>query len=169
MSITIEDIQKKQFSVKSRGYDKAEVDNFLEDIMAQMDSTDNELNELRRKCSALYETINDYKKTEDTMKELLVLAKDKHDQIISDAKAEADKMLENAKAESETLVAQANEKYAEMTNGMDQEVEKLRIQTASMKAEYTLFKQKIEDLLQAQIQMFRDMDNEETAAPEEKE
>ena len=74
MAISIEDIQKKQFTTRSRGYDKFEVDTFLEDIMMQMDSTENELNDLRRKCSTLYETINVYKQTEDSMKELLLLS-----------------------------------------------------------------------------------------------
>jgi len=66
MAITIEDIQKKQFSTRSRGYDKFEVDTFLEDIIMQMEQMDSELEELRRKCSSLYETINVYKQTEDS-------------------------------------------------------------------------------------------------------
>ena len=77
MAITVDDIQKKQFSTRSRGYDKFEVDTFLEDIMMQMEQTETELDELRSKRSSLYETINVYKQTEDSMKEVLLIAKER--------------------------------------------------------------------------------------------
>ena len=103
MAISIEDIQKKQFTTRSRGYDKFEVDTFLEDIMMQMDSTENELNDLRRKCSTLYETINVYKQTEDSMKELLLLAKEKKEEIISKANEQAQEIIDAAKAKASEM------------------------------------------------------------------
>ena len=122
MAISIEDIQKKQFTTRSRGYDKFEVDTFLEDIMMQMDSTENELNDLRRKCSTLYETINVYKQTEDSMKELLLLAKEKKEEIISKANEQAQEIIDAAKA-----------KASEMTNGLDTRLEQLKAETTQEK------------------------------------
>ena len=140
MAISIEDIQKKQFTTRSRGYDKFEVDTFLEDIMMQMDSTENELNDLRRKCSTLYETINVYKQTEDSMKELLLLAKEKKEEIISKANEQAQEIIDAAKA-----------KASEMTNGLDTRLEQLKAETETMKKEYDTFKAKFEDMLTAQL------------------
>lgn len=140
MAISIEDIQKKQFTTRSRGYDKFEVDTFLEDIMMQMDSTENELNDLRRKCSTLYETINVYKQTEDSMKELLLLAKEKKEEIISKANEQAQEIIDAAKA-----------KASEITNGLDTRLEQLKAETETMKKEYDTFKAKFEDMLTAQL------------------
>lgn len=140
MAISIEDIQKKQFTTRSRGYDKFEVDTFLEDIMMQMDSTENELDDLRRKCSALYETINVYKQTEDSMKELLLLAKEKKEDIISKANEQAQEIIDTAKA-----------KASEMTNGLDSKLEQLKAETEAMKKEYTAFKQAFENMLKTQL------------------
>lgn len=140
MAITIEDIQKKQFTTRSRGYDKFEVDTFLEDIMMQMDSTENELNELRQKCSTLYETINIYKQTEDSMKELLMLAKEKKEDIISKANAQA-----------EEIVSAAKEKASDMMNGLDVQLEQLKVETEAMKNEYNTFKARFEEMLKAQL------------------
>ena len=140
MAISIEDIQKKQFTTRSRGYDKFEVDTFLEDIMMQMDSTENEFNYLRRKCSTLYETINVYKQTEDSMKELLLLAKEKKEEIISKANEQAQEIIDAAKA-----------KASEMTNGLDTRLEQLKAETETMKKEYDTFKAKFEDMLTAQL------------------
>lgn len=140
MAISIEDIQKKQFTTRSRGYDKFEVDTFLEDIMMQMDSTENELDDLRRKCSALYETINVYKQTEDSMKELLMLAKAKKEDIISKANEQAEEIINTAK-----------EKASEMTNGLDAKLEQLKAETEAMKKEYNTFKQAFENMLKTQL------------------
>lgn len=140
MAISIEDIQKKQFTTRSRGYDKFEVDTFLEDIMMQMDSTESELDDLRRKCSALYETINVYKQTEDSMKELLLLAKAKKEDIISKANEQAEEIIKTAK-----------EKASEMTNGLDAKLEQLKTETEAMKKEYSTFKQAFENMLKTQL------------------
>ena len=140
MAITVDDIQKKQFSTRSRGYDKFEVDTFLEDIMMQMEQTETELDELRSKCSSLYETINVYKQTEDSMKEVLLIAKEKKDDIIDKANEEAEK-----------IVADAKTKADEMLNGMDVQIEMLKKQTEDMKAQYADFKTKFEELLKSQL------------------
>ncbi|MBP3347429.1 MAG: DivIVA domain-containing protein [Clostridia bacterium] len=140
MAITVDDIQKKQFSTRSRGYDKFEVDTFLEDIMMQMEQTETELDELRSKCSSLYETINVYKQTEDSMKEVLLIAKEKKDDIIDKANEEAEKIVADAKAKAD-----------EMLNGMDVQIEMLKKQTEDMKAQYADFKTKFEELLKSQL------------------
>ncbi len=140
MAITVDDIQKKQFSTRSRGYDKFEVDTFLEDIMMQMEQTETELDELRSKCSSLYETINVYKQTEDSMKEVLLIAKEKKDDIIDKANEEAEKIVADAKAKAD-----------EMLNGMDVQIEMLKKQTEDIKAQYADFKTKFEELLKSQL------------------
>lgn len=140
MAITVDDIQKKQFSTRSRGYDKFEVDTFLEDIMMQMEQTETELDELRSKCSSLYETINVYKQTEDSMKEVLLIAKEKKDDIIDKANEEAEKIVADAKAKAD-----------EMLNGMDVQIEMLKKQTEDMRAQYADFKTKFEELLKSQL------------------
>ncbi len=140
MAISIEDIQKKQFTTRPRGYDRFEVDTFLEDIMMQMDSMENELNDLRRKCSSLYETINVYKQTEDSMKEILLLAKEKKEEIITKANEQAEGIIGAAKAKAD-----------EMTNGLDTKLEQLKAETEAMKKEYSSFKSTFEDMLKAQL------------------
>ena len=140
MAISIEDIQKKQFTKRPRGYDRFEVDTFLEDIMMQMDSMENELNDLRRKCSSLYETINVYKQTEDSMKEILLLAKEKKEEIITKANEQAEGIIGAAKAKAD-----------EMTNGLDTKLEQLKAETEAMKKEYSSFKSTFEDMLKAQL------------------
>lgn len=150
MAISIDEIQKKQFSKRSRGYDIFEVDTFLEDIMMQMEQTESQLDELREKCSSLYETINVYKQTEDSMKEILVIAKGKGDEIIAKANDEANAIIESAK-----------QKADEMLGGMDKQIEQLRIEGEKMKQQYSEFKNKFEELLKTQLNSIEKFDDVE--------
>lgn len=150
MAISIDEIQKKQFSKRSRGYDIFEVDTFLEDIMMQMEQTESQLDELREKCSSLYETINVYKQTEDSMKEILVIAKGKGDEIIAKANDEANAIIESAK-----------QKADEMLGGMDKQIEQLRIEGEKMKQQYSEFKNKFEELLKTQLDSIEKFDDVE--------
>lgn len=150
MAISIDEIQKKQFSKRSRGYDIFEVDTFLEDIMMQMEQTESQLDDLREKCSSLYETINVYKQTEDSMKEILVIAKNKGDEIIAKANDEANAIIESAK-----------QKADEMLGGMDKQIEQLRIEGENMKRQYSEFKNKFEALLKTQLDAIEKFDDTE--------
>ena len=149
MAITIEDIQKKQFSTRSRGYDKFEVDTFLEDIIMQMEQMETELEELRRKCSSLYETINVYKQTEDSMKEILVIAKEKKDEII-----------EGANQQAQSIVAEAQAKAEELMGGMDERVQALVAREQELKTNYLEFKAQLEAMLKTQLTVVEQFDNE---------
>ncbi|MBE5817754.1 MAG: DivIVA domain-containing protein [Clostridiales bacterium] len=148
MAITIEDIQKKQFSTRSRGYDKFEVDTFLEDIIMQMEQMDSELEELRRKCSSLYETINVYKQTEDSMKEILVIAKEKKDEIIEGANQQAQAILDDAQT-----------KANELMGGMDERVKEIAQRELELKTNYIEFKTQLEAMLKAQLTAIEEFDN----------
>ena len=148
MAITIEDIQKKQFSTRSRGYDKFEVDTFLEDIIMQMEQMDSELEELRRKCSSLYETINVYKQTEDSMKEILVIAKEKKDEIIESANQQAQAILDDAQT-----------KANELMGGMDERVKEIAQRELELKTNYIEFKTQLEAMLKAQLTAIEEFDN----------
>ena len=148
MAITIEDIQKKQFSTRSRGYDKFEVDTFLEDIIMQMEQMDSELEELRRKCSSLYETINVYKQTEDSMKEILVIAKEKKDEII-----------EGANQQAQAIVDEAQAKANELMGGIDERVNAIAQKELELKTNYIEFKTQLEAMLKAQLTAIEEFDN----------
>ena len=148
MAITIEDIQKKQFSTRSRGYDKFEVDTFLEDIIMQMEQMDSELEELRRKCSSLYETINVYKQTEDSMKEILVIAKEKKDEIIEGANQQAQAILDEAQTKANDLMG-----------GIDERVNAIMQKELELKTNYIEFKTQLEAMLKAQLTAIEDFDN----------
>ena len=51
--ITVDLIAHKEFSISSKGYDQAEVDNFLDDICEEMERMEKEIMDLRQKTTAV--------------------------------------------------------------------------------------------------------------------
>ena len=49
--VTADMIAEKEFSIESKGYNKNEVDNFLDEICEEMDRLSNEIQDLRQKTT----------------------------------------------------------------------------------------------------------------------
>ena len=110
MAITQDDIQNKQFSVKSRGYDKYEVDVFLDEITDQFAAYENELNTLKEKLSMMYGQLNSYKEKEGVVVELMQFAQTRSDEIINEANVRAASIVETAERDCEEVCKQLAEK-----------------------------------------------------------
>ena len=52
--VTVELISNKEFSIESRGYNKQEVDNFLDDICEEMERMETEIKDLRQKTTVVH-------------------------------------------------------------------------------------------------------------------
>ena len=53
--ITVDLISSKEFSFEAKGYNRQEVDNFLDDICEELERMDKEIAELRQKTTAVYQ------------------------------------------------------------------------------------------------------------------
>ncbi len=98
------DIREKEFETKLRGYDKEQVDEFLNEIMSDMatlykDNTKltDEINELKAKCAEL-------EAKEATVSQSLELAKYQCEEMRKNAQFEAKAIIDNAKADAESFL-----------------------------------------------------------------
>ena len=112
------DIQNREIKSKMGGYDKKDVDDFLEEIRGSYEELYKENQSLKEKISSLSEGIQYYKKMESTLQKALVLAektstetqeaaKTQADSVMSEATAKAEAMTREAKAEIESLRREA--------------------------------------------------------------
>ncbi|UCF86949.1 MAG: DivIVA domain-containing protein [Nitrospiraceae bacterium] len=72
MKITPLDIQKKQFSVRLKGFDKGEVDSFLKLIREQLEELIRENALLREESSRIEKELTDYREIESELKNTLI-------------------------------------------------------------------------------------------------
>ncbi|NLC73084.1 MAG: DivIVA domain-containing protein [Ruminococcaceae bacterium] len=102
-----QDIREKTFEkAVFGGYDMGGVDDYLDEIAAELDAAQKENMTLRAKLKVLVEKIEEYRQSEDAMRLTLVSAQKLAGQIENDAKARASKILD----EANTAAAKAYEK-----------------------------------------------------------
>lgn len=80
------------------GYDMAGVDDFIDLLTADYTALYNETNTLKSKMRVLVETIEEYRRQQESIKKELEDAKTEAQRIISEARAQADRMTQNAEA-----------------------------------------------------------------------
>ena len=74
MKITPIDIQQMVFQVKFRGYDRDEVNRFLEELALTVENANRENSLLREKLTATEQQVTDLRRTEATLSNTLVSA-----------------------------------------------------------------------------------------------
>ena len=144
--ITVEVIAHKEFSISSKGYNQAEVDNFLDDICDEMERMEKEMTELRQKTTMVHPAAAPAPVaagvTEDqerSFREVLEMAMQVKDDTIRKAREDAEAI--RAKAETEAT---------ERLDGLSEEKETLVKAVADLKAAGAEYREKFEALLQAQ-------------------
>ena len=143
--ITADMIAEKEFTIESRGYNKDEVDTFLDLICEEMDRLNNEIQDLRQKTTIVRpaapapETSGVTREDENRFREILEMAATVKEETIRKAKEDAEAI--RLKAETE-----ANERL----NGLAEEREDLEKEVAALKETALEYRRKFEELLHAQ-------------------
>ncbi|MFS8541691.1 MAG: DivIVA domain-containing protein, partial [Tissierellales bacterium] len=138
--ITPLDIQNKEFRRSIRGYNEAEVDEFLDEVMKDFEKLYKENMELKDKILVLNEQIDRYNSLEHTLKETLIVAQSTADEVISAAKEKAKNIIENANVEAKRLIDEANE-----------EVYRIKKAYENLLREMFLFKTRYKSFIEAQL------------------
>lgn len=109
------EIQTTKFATAPMGYKKAEVDQFMADVLKDFEFLYKGSAESNERIKSLSKMLESYKGMEDTMKNTLVVAQSSAEQLTSSARNEADTIIAEAKQKSKEIIAKANENLAELT------------------------------------------------------
>ena len=142
--ITADMIADKEFSLESRGYNKDEVDTFLDLICEELDRLNNDIQDMRQKTtmvrpSAPAAESSVSREDENKFREILEMAATVKEETIRKAREDAEAI--RLKAETE-----ANERL----NGLAEEREVLEKEVNALKETAAEYKRQFEELLHAQ-------------------
>jgi len=112
-SISPLEIRKRQFSARFRGWDKAEVAQFLEALAEDLEEVFRELDEMERENTRLKEENTRHRETEATLKETLLLAQRSADSLREASERDAGRILGEAESKAGRMIQQAFERMAE--------------------------------------------------------
>ena len=107
MRITPLDIQQMVFRVGFRGYDKDEVNRFLEELAQTVESLSLDSTVQRERILALEQQLAELKRTESTLSSTLLSAQSLAEDLKRNAQREADLIVKEAELKAGELIRQA--------------------------------------------------------------
>ena len=113
MRITPLDIQQMVFKVNFRGYDKEEVNRFLEELAQTVESLNRDHAVQREKIAFLEQQLAELKRTEATLSNTLLSAQSLADDVKQNAQREADLVIKEAELKAGELIRQARVELTE--------------------------------------------------------
>lgn len=112
MSLTPLDVKKQEFDKVFRGYDPVAVDAFLELAAEEMGDLVSRLHALEERLKGANETLEDYRRMEQALKDTMVSAQRVADESKETAQKDADLIRREARVEADRIVAEAESKRA---------------------------------------------------------
>ncbi len=147
--ITPMDLRTKTFKKALNGYDKKEIDEYMELLIADYEKVYKQSVETGDKINTLTKLLDSYKGMEDTMKESLIVAQKTADDLIRNATERAEIIVDEAKIEAKNLVAEATS-----------EVNRINTQLSELKSAMDMYRTKAVGMLTAQIEVVNKFETE---------
>lgn len=157
--LTAKDINNKKFEQTRPGYKPEEVDDFLREIALQITQMQKDKEEIEKKIEVLVESVREYKKDEDALKDALIGAQKQGRAVVQEAHEKADQ-----------IIAEAHVKAEEIIGNTRVQLEKEKHCLAKMQQEVSDFKQNLLSMYKAHLEQitaipeFEDEPEEEPAA-----
>ena len=142
MDLSPNDIRNYEFPNQMRGYDKEEVDSFLDQIATVLENMKQETLRLSMENDSVKSQLESLKQFEDTIKGAAIDARQNADTTIANAKEKSEKMLSEAKQEAENLVGSQESKLKDY----NQQLERLEHTKSS-------FVDEIKDIINLHLKM----------------
>jgi len=120
MKITPLDIQQMVFRVKLRGYDREEVNRFLEEVAQTVESLNRDHAAQRERIAFLEQQVSELKRTESTLSNTLVSAQSLADDVKRSAQRDADLVIKEAELKAGELIRQARVELGETQRDLSQ-------------------------------------------------
>ena len=136
MKITPLDIQQAGFKIKLRGYDRQEVDSFLDLVTEDYEAMIRENNALREKAADYENQLTELRKREATLSGTLMKAQDL-----------VEEMKHNAQKDAALIVKEAELKAEEMTHMAREEMAAIKRDVLDLQKQRMLFLEKIRSLI----------------------
>lgn len=148
--LTPMDIHNKEFKRSFRGYNEAEVDDFLDKVMEDYELLYKENSDLKDRINIMNEKLQSYANMETTLNNTLIVAQNTAEELKKNAAKEAELIIQNAQQNAEKILQKAN-----------QEVVRIRMELESNRKQLNVFKAKFRSLLEGQLEAVISIDDRE--------
>lgn len=142
MALTPLDIHNKEFSKAFRGYDEDEVNEFLDQIIKDMEILIKEKRELEEKVGAITERLTHFTNIEETLSKSILIAQET-----------AEEVKNNARKESQLIIKEAEKNADRIINEALAKSRKVVLEIEELKKKAAVYRIRFRSLLEAQLEM----------------
>ena len=144
--LTPNDIENKVFKKsKMKGYDIDDVEDFLEQLLADYEALYKENTEIKDKFNAMQESISYYKSVEEGI-----------NKTIENAQSTADNMKEVAKREAETIKQEAEADARRHIEELNNEIRRKEELLEDKKKQMQIYRIRVSSMLEAQLKILNE-------------
>lgn len=137
------ELKNKSFSKSLKGYNPAEVDEYIEFLIGKYTEAYRENNELERKLHVVVTNLDEIKDEEESIRSTLISAQKMADKIVADAKERADIITGAIKERCDAVIAE----FKEQLGAEKQEMWELRTRIVEFKKElFDMYRGHIESI-----------------------
>ncbi|MDO4559975.1 MAG: DivIVA domain-containing protein [bacterium] len=118
--LTSLDVVNQSFKKSLRGYDAAEVDEFLDHVAEALQNYNQKNKELERELAAKQESLAEYERMKDVLHEALLMAQKSADERVKSAREQANKILSDAREQADSMCREAAAEADRLRAGVEQ-------------------------------------------------
>lgn len=151
--LTLDDIRNLELEKVRGGYRKEGVEEFVSQVLELVTALENEKADMQKKIVILAEKIEEYKRDEENIKQVLVGAQRMAEQTKKEAEEAAEMLIADARERANSIVGEANRQIT-----VDQE------ELARVKKEVGDFKSRILALYKEHLEVISKMPNDDSVS-----
>lgn len=129
------------------GLNEAQVYEVIQKVIEDYSDYIHETMKVKDQVMELKDRLVHFEKIEETLKNSLVLAQQSSSDIVSAAEKKAENIIAQAQITAKDIIAEANK-----------EVIKIQFQSERLKKDLTIYKQKLESILKAQMKLLEELE-----------
>lgn len=176
MGIKPIDITNKSFNTKFKGYDRDEVDDFLDQIALEVEKLTQENRSLEKEVKQANDKLSYFNELKDSLNQSIIVAQDTADKLKENAIRESDLAIQQSQAQSEDILAHANKMSDELITGAtnkanqilseaSERARQLAVETDDLKKKTRIFHRNLNVLLESQLQIVQSDEWDEILKP----
>ena len=167
MGLTVEQINKQEFSTKMRGYNQNEVQQFMATVAQTVQELTEENHALKETVKADEGKLKYFSELKDSLNKSILVAQEAADKVKNNAKREADIMIREAQKQATDIVSEANEKANQVVERSTEETRKLTTETNDLKKQTRIFRQRLQVMLESQLEVVKSDEGDKLLADED--
>lgn len=165
MVLTALDIKEKTFKNEFRGYNRDEVNEFLDIVIDDYETLVRVNREQEQKIRDLEEKLTYFSDMKDSLTQSVILAQETSEKVKTSARVEADNLLNKATYDAKQLIEEAKVKANEILREASDDAKRVAVETEDLKRQSRIFHQRLLAVVEGQLGLVNAPEWEELLQP----